>query len=153
MLPSLRGCDLAALACTCTGGQYLVSLASHKTWQNVAAEFLPSRHPVLQSTQVSAIRAALAAFSCSKTNLLNGTVACCKEVPRAMDTPKFAPTGEDSAVMVAPHSDPHASESDSDFDWDTDEWPPYALLPGDQCTFCLMAFLRGLGTARLCMWR
>lgn len=103
--------------------------------------------------QVSDILQALNAFSHSTAKLLHGSLSCCTEVPRALETPKFAPNGKDFAAIIAtaegtslPGSDPLARcpwtiPSDSDSDSYSDS--TYALLPGDQCSYSLWACLQG----------
>ena len=95
--------------------------------------------------QVPAICAALAAFGTAQANLMKGHLTCCKEVPRALEVPKFAPNGRDFAVLVAPRAKwvSEAEGSDTDSASCSDYAAAYELLPGDECQFCLMAFLEG----------
>lgn len=99
--------------------------------------------------QVPDICAALAACGKSQANLLQGNTTCCKEVPRALEVPKFAPNGRDFAVLAAPRADlvadPTATDSDTDSDCGN---AAFELLPGDECQFCLMAILEGGSSGR-----
>ena len=52
MLPNLDPRDLGRLACTCKAGRDLVMQASPELWQDIAAQVLPGRHPMRQSSEV-----------------------------------------------------------------------------------------------------
>lgn len=53
MLPKLTAKDLGRLACSCKSGSVLVAQADLASWQRIAAEILPNRHPARTSSEVT----------------------------------------------------------------------------------------------------
>lgn len=73
--------------------------------------------------QVDAIRAALAAFGASQANFRQGKAECDPNVRilRAVETPKFAPSGRTFAVMVAVEAEEYAEALNlDDIPWGSD---------------------------------
>ncbi|KAK9792228.1 hypothetical protein WJX73_000006 [Symbiochloris irregularis] len=74
--------------------------------RRIAALELPPRHPVRNSLEVGEIRAALKAFALSQANLRAGQIQCQLHIPRVIGSPKFAPNGQDFAVVVDGYQGP-----------------------------------------------
>ncbi|KAK9812319.1 hypothetical protein WJX73_001915 [Symbiochloris irregularis] len=99
---------------------------------------LPPRHPMLSSSQVGEIRAALAAFGTSQRNLRAGQISCQETVCHVLGAPKFAPYGQDFAMILS-------SDSPTADDGSNDACVPGlgSALSGQQEGLCIVLFSEG----------